>query len=143
MATKAYVVSEGSFSYDDNYYSSQEGGYPSKVFLELEQAEECAEQMGLETFKKLVLEDDIFNYGYGDIDGVFDCSAEFDSFCRDKFKQSSNDWWKNGKGYHPPDEDDEEDNIVEMSEEDWKTLYGFCNIEFAFVNEVGFGDVFS
>lgn len=142
MATVAYVVSQGDFSYDDNYYSSTEGGHPNKVFLTEEQAEEYAHELGLKEFKDLVLNEEIFNYGYGDIDGVFDTSDEFDTFCRKKFKMSSSDWWDQSRKYNRSS-DDEEDEEIEMSDEDWETLYGFCNLPLTFITEVGFGDVFS
>lgn len=39
---KAYVVLSQHFEYDDNYYNSQDGGTPVKVFLNRDKAEEEA-----------------------------------------------------------------------------------------------------
>lgn len=143
MATKAYIVSQGSFSYDDNYYSSTEGGTPNKVFLTEEQAEEYAADISLAEFKDLVLNEEIFNYGYGDIDGVFDNSDALNDFCKEKFKMSSEDWWTQSRKYHPSATNDDEDVEIDMSDEDWKKFFTFCVLPLAFVNEVEFGDVFS
>ncbi len=138
MATVAYLVLEGAFTHDNNYYSSSPGGYPNKLFLCKEEAEEYADQIGLETFKELVLSRDIFEYGYGDCEGVFDVNDTFEVFLKDKLKTDPIDWWDNFDTYS----DDTEEKI-ELSDEDWKTFYDFCTLRLAYVQEVGFGDVFS
>jgi len=143
MATKAYVVSEGSFSYDDNYYSLSVGGHPTKVFLELDQAEEYSNSLSLTRFKDLVLEGEIFNYGYGEVDVVFDCSDEFEEFISIKFKMKIGDWWSRSSKYIPSSSDEDEGEEVEMSDDDWKKFHNFCTLGFTFIQEVEFGDVFS
>jgi len=145
MATKAYVVSEGSFSYDDNYYSSEEGGHPNKVFLEEEQAQEYADQLGLNSFRELVEQDSIFEYGYGDIESVFNIDDEFDSFIKEKLGTTIDDWWD--RRYSGPKRtlrySETKDNSLKLSDEDWAKFYSYCNLQLVFITEVGFGDVFS
>lgn len=143
MASVAYVVSRGEFSYDDNYYSSTEGGSPNKVFLTEEQAEEYATDQALKEFKELVMNDEIFNYGYGDIDGVFENTDEFDEFCQSKFKMSASDWWDESRKYNPTSSTMDGEEEVVMTDEDWKTFLEFCVLPLYFVSQVEFGDVFS
>jgi hypothetical protein len=113
------------------------------VFLTEDQAKEYADDLGLKEFKDLVLNDEIFNYGYGDIDGVFDESDEFEAFIKKKFKMTSGDWWDQSRKYNRTSSEQDEEEEIEMSDEEWKTFYGFCNLALTYINEVAFGDVFS
>lgn len=145
MATKGYVVSEGDFSYDDNYYSSTEGGHPNKIFLEKDQAEEYAEELGIESFKDLVENDIIFEYGYGDIDSVFHLDDEFEEFIKEKMGTTPEDWWdRRYSGTKPVQRyGDNKDGCLQLSDDDWKKFYGFCSLNLSYVKEVEFGGVFS
>lgn len=143
MATKGYVVSEGSFSYDDNYYSSEDGGHPNKIFLNEDEAKEYAYDLGLEMFQKLIQGDEIFEYGYGDIDGVFNVDEEFESFIKEKIGVSAEEWWERRYSGKKKELKYSGKKVLKLSDDDWKNFYDFCNLTLTSVSEVGFGDVFS
>lgn len=142
MGNKAYVVSESQFEYDDNYYSPREGGDPSKVFLDKDEADEFARSEGLKSFKKLIIDNGIYDYGYGDIESAFMVDDALEEFIQEKFGTTIEDWWERGsrqryEGYEACK------TPTEMSDEDWSKFFEYCNFSFMYVTEVEFGGVFS
>lgn len=74
--SKAYVIMEKGYEYDDNIYNQTEGGNPALICFSREDAEEKVKELNLSEFKK----SSISEYAYS-IEDVLNVSLEeFDAF---------------------------------------------------------------
>jgi hypothetical protein len=114
---KAYVILKKGFEYDDNIYNEVEGGRPSLVVFDKEDAEQKVYELNIQEYKQLNLTD----YGYG-IDEVLKVDEEvyfdFNKSLVEKYgeitKQGS--WDKTDYRLHPMANDEESKKYAKMLE---------------------------
>jgi len=114
---KAYVILKKGFEYDDNIYNEVEGGKPSLVVFDKEDAEQKVYELNIQEYKQL----NITDYGYG-IDEVLkvdeDVYFDFNKSLVEKYgeitKQGS--WDRTESRLHPMANDEESKKYAKMLE---------------------------
>jgi hypothetical protein len=114
---KAYVILKKGFEYDDNIYNEVDGGKPSLVVFDKEDAEQKVYELNIQEYKQL----NITDYGYG-IDEVLKVDEEvyfdFNKSLVEKYgeitKQGS--WDRTESRLHPMANDEESKNYAKMIE---------------------------
>jgi hypothetical protein len=114
---KAYVILKKGFEYDDNIYNEVEGGRPSLVVFDKEDAEQKVYELNIQEYKQL----NITDYGYG-IDEVLKVDEEvyfdFNKSLVEKYgeitKQGS--WDRTESRLHPMANDEESKKYAKMLE---------------------------
>ena len=114
---KAYVILKKGFEYDDNIYNEVDGGKPSLVVFDKEDAEQKVYELNIQEYKQL----NITDYGYG-IDEVLkvdeDVYFDFNKSLVEKYgeitKQGS--WDRTESRLHPMANDEESKKYAKMLE---------------------------
>jgi len=114
---KAYVILKKGFEYDDNIYNEVDGGKPSLVVFDKEDAEQKVYELNIQEYKQL----NITDYGYG-IDEVLKVDEEvyfdFNKSLVEKYgkitKQGS--WDRTESKLHPMANDEESKKYAKMLE---------------------------
>ncbi len=114
---KAYVILKKGFEYDDNIYNEVDGGRPSLVVFDKEDADTKAYELNIQEYKQL----NITDYGYG-LDEVLkvdeDVYNDFNKSLVEKYgeikKQGS--WDRTESRLHPMANDDESKKYAKMLE---------------------------
>jgi hypothetical protein len=114
---KTYVILKKGFEYDDNIYTEVDGGRPSLVVFDKEEANQKVYELNIQEYKQLNLTD----YGYG-IDEVIKVDKEvyldFNKSLVEKYgeitKQGS--WDKTDYRLHPMANDEESKKYAKMLE---------------------------
>lgn len=114
---KAYVILKKGFEYDDNIYNEVDGGKPSLVVFDKEDAEQKVYELNINEYKQL----NITDYGYG-IDEVLKVDEEvyfdFNKSLVEKYgeitKQGS--WDRTESRLHPMANDEESKKYAKMLE---------------------------
>lgn len=114
---KAYVILKKGFEYDDNIYNEVDGGKPSLVVFDKEDAEQKVYELNIQEYKQL----NITDYGYG-IDEVLKVDEEvyfdFNKSLVEKYgeitKQGS--WDRTESRLHPMANDEESKKYAKMLE---------------------------
>lgn len=129
MSEQFYVLMEQGFDYDDQYYTRQDGGSPTKVFTNKKKAEEAAELANIEEFKRIWNDGYIRDYTSGGFDELMDYKATEDDLYLEGgifmtlLGKSAYDWYKDRY-------DEVAKFITEPTEEQWKKLYSCFNLSF-------------
>jgi len=114
---KAYVILKKGFEYDDNIYNEVDGGRPSLVVFDKEDADQKVYELNIQEYKQL----NITDYGYG-IDEVLKVDEEvyfdFNKSLVEKYgeitKQGS--WDRTESRLHPMANDEESKKYAKMLE---------------------------
>lgn len=114
---KAYVILKKGFEYDDNIYNEVDGGKPSLVVFDKEDADQKVYELNIQEYKEV----NITDYGYG-IDEVLKVDEEvyfdFNKSLVEKYgeikKQGS--WDRTESRLHPMANDEESKNYAKMLE---------------------------
>ena len=112
---KAYVILKKGFEYDDNIYNEVDGGKPSLVVFDKEDADQKVYELNIQEYKQL----NITDYGYG-LDEVLkvdeDVYTDFNKSLVEKYgeiaKQGS--WDRTDYRLHPMANDEESKKYAEM-----------------------------
>jgi hypothetical protein len=114
---KAYVILKKGFEYDDNIYNEVDGGRPSLIVFDKEDADQKVYELNIQEYKQL----NITDYGYG-LDEVLkvdeDVYFDFNKLLVEKYgeitKQGS--WDRTESRLHPLANDEESKNYAKMLE---------------------------
>lgn len=114
---KAYVILKKGFEYDDNIYNEVDGGRPSLVVFDKEDADQKVYELNIQEYKQL----NITDYGYG-LDEVLkvdeDVYTDFNKSLVEKYgeivKQGS--WDRTEYRLHPMADDEESKKYAKMLE---------------------------
>ena len=114
---KAYVILKKGLEYDDNIYNELDGGRPSLVVFDKEDADQKVYELNIQEYKQL----NITDYGYG-LDEVLkvdeDVYYDFNKSLVEKYgeikKQGS--WDRTESRLHPMANDDESKKYAKMLE---------------------------
>jgi len=114
---KAYVILKKGFEYDDNIYNEVDGGKPSLVVFDKEDADQKVYELNIQEYKEV----NITDYGYG-IDEVLKVDEEvyfdFNKSLVEKYgeikKQGS--WDRTESRLHPMASDEESKKYANMLE---------------------------
>ena len=114
---KAYVILKKGFEYDDNIYNEVDGGKPSLVVFDKEDADQKVYELNIQEYKQL----NITDYGYG-LDEVLkvdeDVYTDFNKSLVEKYgeiaKQGS--WDRTEYRLHPMADDEESKKYAKMLE---------------------------
>jgi hypothetical protein len=117
---KAYVILKKGFEYDDNIYNEVDGGNPSLVVFDKEDADTKVYELNIQEYKQV----NITDYGYG-LDEVLkvdeDVYYDFNKSLVEKYgeikKQGS--WDRTESRLHPMANDDESKNYAKMMDLDF------------------------
>jgi hypothetical protein len=114
---KAYVILKKGFEYDDNIYNEVDGGNPSLVVFDKEDAEQKVYELNIQEYKEV----NITDYGYG-LDEVLkvdeDVYYDFNKSLVEKYGeiQKQGSWDKTESRLHPMANDDESKEYAKMLE---------------------------
>ena len=114
---KAYVILKKGFEYDDNIYNEVDGGRPSLIVFDKEDADQKVYELNIQEYKQI----NITDYGYG-LDEVLkvdeDVYFDFNKLLVEKYgeitKQGS--WDRTESRLHPLANDEESKNYAKMLE---------------------------
>lgn len=114
---KAYVILKKGFEYDDNIYNEVDGGNPSLVVFDKEDADQKVYELNIQEYKEV----NITDYGYG-LDEVLkvdeDVYTDFNKSLVEKYgeiaKQGS--WDRTEYRLHPMADDEESKKYAKMLE---------------------------
>jgi hypothetical protein len=114
---KAYVILKKGFEYDDNIYNEVDGGRPSLIVFDKEDADQKVYELNIQEYKQL----NITDYGYG-LDEVLkvdeDVYTDFNKSLVEKYgeieKQGS--WDRTDYRLHPMANDEESKKYAKMLE---------------------------
>ena len=114
---KAYVILKKGFEYDDNIYNEVDGGNPSLVVFDKEDADTKVYELNIQEYKQV----NITDYGYG-LDEVLkvdeDVYTDFNKSLVEKYgeiaKQGS--WDRTEYRLHPMADDEESKKYAKMLE---------------------------
>ena len=114
---KAYVILKKGFEYDDNIYNEVDGGKPSLVLFDKEDADVKAYELNINEYKQL----NITDYGYG-IDEVLkvdeDVYFDFNKSLVEKYGEITKQgrWDRTESRLHPMANDEESKKYANMLE---------------------------
>ena len=114
---KAYVILKKGFEYDDNIYNEVDGGKPSLIVFDKQDADKKVYELNIQEYKEV----NITDYGYG-LDEVLkvdeDVYYDFNKSLVEKYgeikKQGS--WDRTESRLHPMANDDESKKYAKMLE---------------------------
>ena len=117
---KTYVILKKGFEYDDNIYNEVDGGRPSLVVFDKEDADQKVYELNIQEYKQL----NITDYGYG-LDEVLkvdeDVYTDFNKSLVEKYgeivKQGS--WDRTEYRLHPMANEDESKKYAKMMDLDF------------------------
>ena len=114
---KAYVILKKGFEYDDNIYNEVDGGNPSLVVFDKEDAEQKVYELNIQEYKEV----NITDYGYG-LDEVLkvdeDVYYDFNKSLVEKYGEIKKQgrWDRTESRLHPMANDDESKKYSKMLE---------------------------
>lgn len=112
---KAYVILKKGFEYDDNIYNEVDGGNPSLVVFDKEDADKKVYELNIQEYKEV----NITDYGYG-LDEVLKVDEEvyydFNKSLVEKYGEikKQGNWDRTDCRLHPMANDDESKNYAKM-----------------------------
>jgi hypothetical protein len=114
---KAYVILKKGFEYDDNIYNEVDGGKPSLVVFDKEDADQKVYELNIQEYKQL----NITDYGYG-LDEVLkvdeDVYTDFNKSLVEKYGEitKQGNWDRTEYRLHPMADDEESKKYAKMLE---------------------------
>ena len=117
---KAYVILKKGFEYDDNIYNEVDGGRPSLVVFDKEDADQKVYELNIQEYKEV----NITDYGYG-LDEVLkvdeDVYYDFNKSLVEKYGEIKKQgrWDRTESRLHPMANDDESKNYAKMIDLDF------------------------
>ena len=114
---KAYVILKKGFEYDDNIYNEVDGGRPSLIVFDKEDADQKVYELNIQEYKQL----NITDYGYG-LDEVLkvdeDVYTDFNKSLVEKYGEITNQgsWDRTEYRLHPMADDEESKKYAKMLE---------------------------